>query len=162
KKDANTFTDSAEAGPDFHIQGEYEGKLGGAKLGAQVVALGEGKFDIYFLTGGLPGAGWDTKGRTQVEAKTASGKTTCSATGWEGNIAENEVSGKSPDGEFILKRVERKSPTLGAKAPAGALVLFDGKSADEWAGGKVVEKDLLFCGTTSKKKLGAGKLHVEF
>jgi hypothetical protein len=163
-KKPGTFTSATEAGPDFQVQGEYQGTAGGKdKLGAQVVALGDGKFDVYFLTGGLPGAGWDAKGRVKVPARTAEGKTTLGGSGWSGTIAEGKLTGKTGDGAaFTLERVVRKSPTLGAKPPSGALVLFDGKNADEWAGGKVVEGDLLNCGTTSKKKLGAGKLHVEF
>ena len=164
-KKPGVFTDPSEAGPDFQTQGEYAGDLKGkGKLGAQVVALGDGKFDVYFLAGGLPGAGWDKKGRTKAPAKNEGGKTTFSGSGWSGTIVGATLTGKSPDGdEFALKKVERKSPTLGAKPPEGATVLYGGPDdVNKWNGGKVFEKDLLFCGTTSKKGFGAGKLHVEF
>jgi hypothetical protein len=163
KKPADVFTDSKEAGPDWALQGEYEGDAGKSKLGVQVVALGDGKFDVWFLTGGLPGAGWDGKGRTKASAKGEPGKATFGEAGWSGTLTHGKLTGKTPDGqEFVLKHVERKSPIMGAKPPEGAVVLFDGKNADEWQGGKVVEDNLLNCGTKSKKGFATGKLHVEF
>jgi len=164
KKPADVFTNPADAGPDFKIQGEYQGKLGStSKLGAQVFALGDGKFDVYFLTGGLPGDGWDTKGRTKVAAKTEGDRTSILDKTWSGTIADGVIKGMAgEDAPFELKKVERKSKTLGEKAPGGALILFDGTNADEWKGGKIVEDNLLNCGTDSKKGIGAGKLHVEF
>ncbi|MGH7221701.1 MAG: ThuA domain-containing protein, partial [Gemmataceae bacterium] len=160
----DTFTSAAAAGADYRIQGEYQGEIAGkGKLAAQVVALGDGKFDVYVLDGGLPGAGWDKKGRRKIAAKTEGDKTVFAGERWTGAIAGDRLTGKTAEGTaFTLVRVERKSATLGAKPPEGAVVLFDGRNADAWAGGQLVEENLLNRGTQSKKGFAAGKLHLEF
>lgn len=133
-KSHKAYTDPKEAGPDFAVQGEYEGEIGGqGKVGVQVVALGDGRSDMYYFRGGLPGAGWDGKTRT-----------------------------KDPVSLKVRVKVVRKSQSLGMKPPEGATVLFDGMSADEWKGGKIVEGNLLAAGTTSKKSFQDFTLHLEF
>jgi len=140
---------------DFMIQGEYGSSKDG--LGVQVVALGNGKFDAYFLEGGLPGDGWDkSKKRVKVNGTTS----------FEGNdikasIAEGAITVTWGDKKSTLKRVERKSPTLGQKPPANAVVLFDGTNADGWKNGKMKDGMLLH-GTTSKEKFQSYTLHLEF
>jgi hypothetical protein len=165
------FTDPDKAGVDFAIQGEYEGTIAGKdKLAAQVVALGDGKFDVYFLGGGLPGSGWDGKTRVKTAAELdRDAKETVarvSGNGWSGECVGTgtpALRGKTPKGaDFLLQRVLRKSSLEGMKPPAGAVVLFDGGKVDEWNGGKLVEGNLLDRGPSTRKTFRDFKLHVEF
>ena len=162
KKD-DTFLEAKDAGPDFAIQGEYSGD----KLGAQVIALGNGTFRAVFHQGGLPGAGWDKQAKTEIDGKTAGGKTTFGAADGKGYSAEitdgSALTGKTDSGaSFTVKKIVRESPTVGAKAPAGAVVLFDGSSADAWPGGHTDKRNLLAAGTKSKQGFGDFTLHAEF
>jgi hypothetical protein len=155
-KSRKAYTNPKEAGQDFAAQGEYVGEISGkGKFGAQVVALGDGKFDISFLRGGLPGAGWDEKTRIKEPA----------AFKMRSKIEAGHarLTGATKEGEmYELTQVERKSPTLGMKPPEGAAILFDGNSAEEWKGGKIVESNLLGAGTTSKRSFQDFTLHLEF
>src|SRR5262245_60410955 len=71
-----SYLSTAEAGPDFLVQGEYVGDVGDAKYGAQVIARGDGKFEAFLLKGGLPGAGWDSKTRLKISGETKDEVTT--------------------------------------------------------------------------------------
>ena len=62
-----------------------------------------------------------------------------------------------------LKKVDRSSPTLGAKPPADAIVIFDGSGVEELIGGKLTDDNLLAAtNVESKAKLGDHALHIEF
>src|SRR4029077_3455769 len=75
------------------------------------------------------------------------------------DVGKKLLTWESEDLRF--PRVERKSPTIGAKPPEGAIVLFDGKNADEW-NEKKMTGDLLAVPATSKRKFTNFKLHIEF
>ena len=179
KKKANpTYTSAQEAGPDFAIQGEYLGEVelnGGDKhtVGAQVIALGDGKFRVKFHLDGLPGAGWDGKTLRFADAQTREGKTVFSGKltdptgtappkdiggGIDAGVLTAEVDGRTAS----FHRLIRHSPTQGGKAPPGAIVLFDGTNTEEWKGGKLVEGNLLSNGTDSKRQFKDFTAHVEF
>jgi len=134
--------EAAAADPDFALQGEYEAE----RLGVQVVAQGEGEFVIVRFTGGLPGAGWNGKERQVIDGDADAVR----------GIVES----------LKLKKATRKSTTLGAAAPAGAIVLFDGtqKSLDEhWKPGAKMSPDgLLIPAATTKESFTDFVVHLEF
>jgi hypothetical protein len=165
-----TFTDPASAGTDFAVQGEYSGEVTSPegekhKIGVQVIALGEGKFRSVAYIGGLPSEGWK-KGdhKHSADGKTENGVTTFQGDERQGRIKDGQlvITDSSGKEHGTLKKVERKSPTLGAKPPAGAVVLFDGTNADNFEGGKVTPEGWLQVGTRSKQAFGSCQLHIEF
>jgi hypothetical protein len=161
-------TDPDKAGPDYAVQGEYLGEVDfevKGKLGAELVARGNGKFMVNFLPGGLRGAGGDYAKHVDATATTDGDKTTVTSKDakWTATITGSTMTGKTADGTpFALKRVVRTSKTLGEKPPEGAKVLFDGKLTDEWPKGKLVDGNLLGSDIDCKSEFKDCKLHVEF
>jgi hypothetical protein len=155
-----TYKSALAADPDFSIQGEYSSA--DIEMAVQVVALGAGKFDAYFLTGGLPGDGWDrSKARVKIFGELTGNSVFFKNDDISAVLKDSKVTVTQGAVSSILTRVERKSPTLNSKAPEGALVLFDGKNADQWHGGKIKD-GLLLHGTKSKEKFQNYHLHLEF
>jgi hypothetical protein len=159
KAPEETFLEPKEAGPDFAVQGEYVGE----NCAAQVIALGGGKFNVVGWSKGLPGAAEDIEKKVEVAAERKDGKVVFDGEGWKGTIENGQIRGTNKEGQsWDLKRVERKSPTLGAKPPAGAVVLFDGKNTDAWQNGHMDDRKLLQAGTKSKQAFGDCTIHLEF
>jgi hypothetical protein len=162
------YTDPAQAGIDFKIQGEYEGTLDadGSRWGAQVIALGDGKFRCVGYQGGLPGNGWQPGNETN----SSDGKLQGEVAIIEGDHYLGRVDGQAfkvqtIDGDAVgkLDKVHRTSPTLGAKPPEGAIVLFDGSSVDAWNNGKLTDDHWLAAtNVDTKQRFGDQTLHVEF
>lgn len=150
---------------DFSIQGEYKSQ-GDGIFGAQVVALGKGTFDLYWLEAGLPGDGWEPgKARTVLHGAVkgegvefSADKEAIKAVMINKKLLVTDAAGK----QHTLERVERKSPTLGAKPPEGAVVLFDGSSADAWDKGVLKDGYLQATNCFSKQHFSDYHLHVEF
>jgi len=53
-------------------------------------------------------------------------------------------------------------PTLGAKPPKGAIVLFDGTDTSKWANAKMTPDGLLMAGAKTKEAFGDCIIHLEF
>ena len=157
KPEPPAFTTEDAAGPSFKLQGEYAGD----QLGANVIAY-TNRFRVVFFSGGLPGAGWNSGAKIEADGVEADGVVKFGGA-WPAELSGGVLKGKTDKGEsFELKRVIRTSPTEGAKPPAGAVVLFDGSSADGWNGGRLDDRKLLNAGVTTKKTFQDFSLHIEF
>jgi hypothetical protein len=164
------FTDPAQAGADFQVQGEYLGRLdteqGRVTYGLQVIALGDGKFDGVAYPGGLPGAKGDVSKKVAVSGKTTDGVTTFTDENGQatGTLRDKVITIEGQYGEELgtLEKADRVSPTLGAEPPQGATVLFDGTGTEHFVNGRMTEDGLLKVGTHSKEKFKDFKLHLEF
>ena len=162
-------TNAAEAGPDFAFQGEYAGSIeipsqGKERVGLQVVALGDGKFEAVRYRGGLPGSGWDRGIKRHFEGQAASGKLTLTGAKdkfvVEGGVAIAQNDAGRELGRLRLQ--ERLSPTLGLAPPPGATVLFNGSPPPLLPGAKLTPDGLLQPGVLTKMPVGAFRLHLEF
>ena len=156
-------------------------------LVVQVIALGNGdyranfhyKFDyewspLFILEGRLKDSTPQFNGHAEfghvidIESSIKSGK-------FKGTSSD----GESISGTFAMEKVIRLSPTLGAKPPEGAIVLFDGTKEcldkwqpvnKKWEGkgfpwllkGGAMEVVPRTGGIITKQKFGDCKLHVEF
>lgn len=109
-------------------------------LAAQVIALGKGKYHATLL----PEFDKRTTPVASLEGLTSGSAVRFMGWGdvssyrgpdWDGLIRDGKFAGSVPareGGTFEMQKVVRLSPTLGAKPPAGAVVLFDGTNFDQW------------------------------
>ena len=162
--------DPAKAGPDFKVQGEYLGETAeGDRVGLNIVALGDGKFKAIGFEGGLPGDGWTKENEKHAfTVATKDGMMVFKekdGVEYTARLKDGKLTSYLDGKEFaVFKKVTRKSPTLGRKAPKGAVVLFDGDKhgADLWKNGRQTEDGLLMEGCTSKQTFSDFKIHIEF
>jgi len=159
-------------------QGEYLGQVdkvdprdpGPQSIGAQLVALcdkdgGNPRLQMVMHLGGLPGAGWKRGDpRRSFEAPLVDGVAEFSKGKLSAKLSGGELIffGKEGEEQGRLKKVTRSSPTLGATPPKGAVVLFDGSSADGFEGGRLLEGGLLGVGCDSKRRFADHRIHLEF
>ncbi len=155
-----TFLDPASAGPDYAPQGEYKNDWGGA----QVISLGGGKFRMVTYLGGLPGDGWKQDSKTENSGKRSENRIVFTGeNGYRAELADGKITiTTAGGGPYVMEKTERQSPTLGAKAPEGAVVLFDGSNADAWTDGHIDKRHWLQSGCKSKQSFTNFTAHVEF
>src|SRR5687767_10228452 len=163
---------SVAAPPEAEVQGLYEGAVKDVKFEARVVAMGKDAYKIYLrqdLGGGKVGK-VELDGKAEGDAVTFKNKG--GDVEWTGAYGSGAIKGTAGGAPFEMKRVERKSPTLGKKPPQGAIVILDGKNfdqinpsktAEEWKSGEDGSIQIAKGNLSSKQQFDTSfDYHVEF
>ncbi len=163
------YTSAEEAGLDYQLQGEYSGLIAGGfrqkRMGVQVVALGDGKFRVVELAGGLPGDGWNGLDRQEFDGQLTGALATYSGPKHYGRILPGMIVLREHGSNTLigtLTKAARRSSTLGLLPPANAVVLFDGSSTEHFNGAKISDQGYLMEGPTTVAPVGDFQLHLEF
>lgn len=165
--DKDAAADPAKADADFVFQGEYVGVVkseeGDKKIGVQLIALGDGKFQAVAHMGGLPGDGWDKAEPRKVDGAREDDVVKISTDEAKAIVKDGAITVQVAGVQLLeMQKMERTSPTLNVRPPAGAVVLFDGTTAEHFEKGQLTEEGLLMPGVTSKQKFQDFSLHLEF
>ena len=123
---------------EYPFMGDWEGQwnpedgIYPPRIAAQVVPSASGRYRIHVFTALRRKA----PEYIVIEAKADGDVLRFQHEAWSGTLQGDRFVGKGrlrgKDGSFEMTRTFYESPRLGAKAPGGALVLFDGSGFDEW------------------------------
>ena len=163
------FTSAPENDANFALMGEFIGDIKAdgdttRPLGLQIRHVGHGSFEALSFLGGLPGQeGHDSKPMRMIGQRSED-FVVLSGGPWAIFVEKEHCLLLNRKGEQVgkLARIQRVSPTLGAQAPEGATVLFDGSNVDQFSNAQISEEGLLMEGADIKPMFQDFNLHVEF
>ncbi|MCA9090674.1 MAG: DUF1080 domain-containing protein [Planctomycetaceae bacterium] len=171
EKDGPVYTDPAMTDADYALQGEYRGyqrsqssDRSSRSVGLQVIAQGNGTFSATKYYGGLPGEGWYGGERFLLQGERSGDLLRLSGDVYDIEILDGTGRILAKDGREagFLQKIERVSPTMGARPPAGSVVLFDGSNTDHFKNAKMTADGLLLAGTETSHAYADFRLHAEF
>ena len=161
-------TEPPENNSQFDLMGEFVGPIkkgdGYEALGLQLRPVGENKFEAIQYAGGLPGQAAFTGESLQLVGHRNDDLVVLSGGPWAIFVEKDQCLIVDRKGNKVgqLERVKRSSPTMGARAPDGATVLFDGTNTDNFSVGSMTDDGLLKEGADVKPMFRDFNLHVEF
>lgn len=166
------YTDPSHADADFPFQGEYRGfqrsvvsARSSESIGLQVVARGEGQFEAVKHYGGLPGELRYRKDRFLLGGRRVDDLVVLEGEQYDVVLEDGQrgvVFAKDGREAGEIRKVHRLSPSLGAPAPARAVVLFDGADTGRLVRPRITEQGQLLAGTETVEAYGDCRLHIEF
>lgn len=169
KESPQIATSEPKDDPEYALLGEYVGPVpdgsgGYTPVGLQVRPLGNDRFEAIQYSGGLPGQEHFSGEPIQLVGRRSGDFLVLSGGPWA-IFAEHDsclIVDRQGNKVGQLERVSRTSPTMGAAAPEGATVLFDGSGVEQFTVARMTEDGLLMEGADVNPMFQDFNLHVEF
>lgn len=165
------FTTPPKKDPNYMLMGEFVGNIrtAGEKKKRQPLALqirpiiGD-QFHAIAYSGGLPGEPKHKADEMRLIGLRSGNSVVLSGGPWAIFVDPKGCNIVGSGGKLLgrLERVQRVSPTLGAQAPEGATVLFDGSNVDHFVKAEMTDDGLLKQGGLISPMFQDFNLHVEF
>lgn len=154
------------------LMGNYEGRWSeeedvDPEAAAQVIPLGRDRYRVIVLSK----LDMRCPPKLDIEVRSKNNRIEFDEHGFHGKIADGVFTGGTGRMKtFRMEKVTRPIPTLGAKPPEGAVVLFDGTGFDAWTGAggwKLLDGGVALLtpdgdNLKSKQKFKDARLHIEF
>lgn len=157
-----------EGDMDYVLLGEFVGTVKNDSgeeqpVGLQIRPTGENRFTALQYFGGVPGKGAEG-GALQLIGHRLGDMLILSGGPWAIFVEAEGCSIVDKEGNKLgsLQRIVRSSPTMGAKPPEGATVLFDGSGTDQFTTAEMTSEGLLKQGADVKPMFQDFNLHLEF
>ncbi|MCY2975174.1 MAG: DUF1080 domain-containing protein [Planctomycetota bacterium] len=133
-------------------------------LGLQLRVVGGENFEGLSFYGGLPGEKAHRPKPMKLIGRRSGDFLVLSGGPWAIFVDKDGCNLVDKTGKPLgrLTRVERQSPTLGAKPPEHAIVLFDGSGTEQFQKATMTEDGLLEEGADLKPMIQDFDLHLEF
>ncbi len=168
-KKGPAFTEPPKNDPNFNLQGEFVGRLTiegeeQEPLGLQIRPTGGNHFEAVSFMGGLPGEENHKPEPVKMIGRRSGDFVILSGGPWAIFVEADKCLVVDREGNKVgqLERIKRKSPTMHAPAPEGAVVLFDGSNIDHFTKASMTKDGLLMQGADLKPMFQDFDLHVEF
>ena len=154
---------------DYGLMGEFVGVIAIGDdefqpLGLQLRPLGPGNFEALQFLGGLPGQEGFSDNILPLIGRRYEDYLTLSGGPWVIVVERTHCLILDRQGKLLgrLERIERGSPTMGARPPAGAIVLFDGSGTEQFTRARMTEDGLLMAGADIHPMFQDFNMHLEF
>ena len=163
------FTEPPLDDPSYALMGEFVGTVKSddkksTYLGLQIRTMGQEQFEAIAYHGGLPGQKKHQTDPIRMIGKRSGDFVVLSGGPWAIFVEKNSCRVVDRQGNKVgqLKRINRKSPTMYAKPPEGATILFNGTDTNQFVKAEMTADGLLMEGADVKPMFQDFNLHVEF
>ncbi len=168
-KKGPAFTEPPKNDLNYALMGEFVGPITVGEneyepIALQLRPIGGDNFEAVSYSGGLPGQKKHQPKTIKMIGRRNGDFLVLSGGPWAIFVEKDHCLIVDRTGKRLgqLERVQRTSPTMGARPPKDAIVIFDGSNIEQFTKAQMTENGLLMQGADFKPMFQDFNMHLEF